>query len=134
LAGKYPEYLETHASTLSAEDTTKYTEQAKVIKLICATYEDDSLPSKQQVSKVMELMEQMQSYVADPPPPLSLSLSLYLSHHHRHHPDIVKSGNIFSFSLSLSLSLPPPLPPLHVVGMERRQPRSSLLTLPPSMW
>ena len=63
---KYPEYLEEHGGELSKEDLQKYTEQEKVIKEICATYEDDSLDSKGQVAKVMELMEKMQAYGAPP--------------------------------------------------------------------
>jgi len=63
---KYPEYLEEHGATLSKEDLQKYTEQEQVIKEICSTYEDDSMDSKTQVGKVMELMEKMQEYGAPP--------------------------------------------------------------------
>ncbi|KAI0711758.1 Pex19 protein family-domain-containing protein [Earliella scabrosa] len=68
LHDKFPSYLEDNASTLSADDKTRYQSQYKVVKQIVATFEDPSYTDDdpQKGLKVVELMQEMQEYGSPP--------------------------------------------------------------------
>ncbi|KAI1792262.1 Pex19-domain-containing protein [Ganoderma leucocontextum] len=68
LHDKFPGYLKDHASTLSAEDKTRYEAQSKIVAQIVATFEDSSFSDDdpQKSLKVVELMQEMQEHGSPP--------------------------------------------------------------------
>lgn len=58
---QFPGYLKDHASTLSAEDKTRYEAQTKIVAQIVATFEDPSFTDDdpQKGLKVVELMQEV---------------------------------------------------------------------------
>ena len=68
---QFPGYLKDNASTLSAEDKTRYEAQSKVVAQIVATFEDPSFKDDdpQKSLNIVELMQEVRSrfniYVID---------------------------------------------------------------------
>lgn len=60
---QFPGYLKDNASTLSAEDKTRYEAQSKVVAQIVATFEDPSFKDDdpQKSLKIVELMQEVRS-------------------------------------------------------------------------
>lgn len=60
---QFPGYLKDHASTLSAEDKTRYEAQSKVVAQIVATFDDPSFTNDdpQKSLRVVELMQEVRS-------------------------------------------------------------------------
>ncbi|KAJ3384951.1 Peroxisome chaperone and import receptor [Chytriomyces hyalinus] len=66
LVGKYPEYLDANASTISEEDMTRFRGQQRLIVEILKVYDDRAISGEDEGKKVADLMQQMQEY-GNPP-------------------------------------------------------------------
>ncbi|KAG0570280.1 hypothetical protein M758_6G144800 [Ceratodon purpureus] len=67
---RYPEWLESHKSELSSEDTARYTKQYDFIKQLCHAYETTPGDFK----KIVDLMQNMQE-CGQPPPDIVRELA-----------------------------------------------------------
>ncbi|KAI8831431.1 Pex19 protein [Chytriomyces cf. hyalinus JEL632] len=66
LVGKYPEYLDANASTISEEDMTRFRGQQRLIVEILKVYDDPAISGDDEGKQVADLMQQMQEY-GNPP-------------------------------------------------------------------
>ncbi|KAJ3396691.1 hypothetical protein CcCBS67573_g09114 [Chytriomyces confervae] len=66
LVGKYPEYLDANASTISVEDMTRFRGQQRLIVEILKVYDDPAVSGEDEGKQVADLMQQMQEY-GNPP-------------------------------------------------------------------
>ncbi len=67
LAGKYPDWLADHRSTLKESEFNNYNKQFEVTKKLCLEFEtavlnDDGKMAKANFDRVFDLMQEMQSY------------------------------------------------------------------------
>ncbi|XP_038135457.1 peroxisomal biogenesis factor 19 [Cyprinodon tularosa] len=73
ITAKYPEWLETNRSTLSAEDYQRYQQQAKVMGEICKLFEKEEEESEDKARTfecIMDLMQKLQD-LGQPPKELA---------------------------------------------------------------
>ncbi|KAI8822755.1 Pex19 protein [Chytriomyces cf. hyalinus JEL632] len=66
LVGKYPEYLDANASTISEEDMSRFRGQQWLIVEILKVYDDPAISGEDEGKRVADLMQQMQEY-GNPP-------------------------------------------------------------------
>jgi len=70
IGDRYPEWLESHKSDLSSEDTARYKRQYDFIKQLCYVYET----TPDDFQKVVDLMQNMQD-CGQPPPDIVRELA-----------------------------------------------------------
>lgn len=70
IGDRYPEWLESHKSELSSEDTARYTRQYDFIKQLCHAYET----TPDDFKKILDLMQNMQE-CGQPPPDIVRELA-----------------------------------------------------------